>query len=121
MNRTLKTFLGSLAILSVSSGITVSAQGYYDDDIYYDASKAKKEKEAKALERAKAVARSNYRPSQSIADYAAADTYTVNSGSTRDVDEYNRRYPSTFPVPLQIRQRETLGGRVISLFMISFV
>lgn len=95
MNRTLKTFLGSLAILSVSSGITVSAQGYYDDDIYYDASKAKKEKEAKALERAKAVARSNYRPSQSIADYAAADTYTVNSGSTRDVDEYNRRYPTT--------------------------
>lgn len=62
-----------------------SAQSYYDDDIYYDADKAKKE-QAEALRKR---VQANYVPNQSV-DYPGADTYTVNSGSTRDVDEYNR-------------------------------
>lgn len=76
--------------------LSATAQGYYDDDIYYDASKAKKEKQEQARQRAVQAARSNYVPSaQPFTDYPAADTYTVNSGSTRDVDEYNRRYSPT--------------------------
>lgn len=55
----------------------VVAQGYYDDDIYYDASKApKKQKTVKTR--------------RTVADYPASDTYQVYTNNTRDVDEYNR-------------------------------
>ncbi len=57
----------------------VAAQGYYDDDIYYDASKAtKKEK----------VARPSTR--NVVVEIPASDTYVVYTDNTRDVDEYNR-------------------------------
>lgn len=86
------TRLMPLFAMVLSASFALQAQGFYDDDIYYDASKAKKEKQAKAVEAARKAARSNYIPSQPVADYPGSDTYVVNSGSTRDVDEYNRRY-----------------------------
>ncbi|MDE5635710.1 MAG: hypothetical protein K2I52_05325, partial [Muribaculaceae bacterium] len=86
------TRLMPLFVMVLSASFVSQAQGFYDDDIYYDASKAKKEKQAKAVAAARKAARSNYIPSQPVADYPGSDTYVVNSGSTRDVDEYNRRY-----------------------------
>lgn len=93
---------------------TASAQGYYDDDIYYDASKDTKAKEEiaahkKAVEeerirqqqqyeaelaywRSLANQQSTYNPNLGGGDYAAADTYALpGTGSARNVDEYNRR------------------------------
>ncbi len=58
----------------------VAAQSYYDDDIYYDPSKAPK--------KAKTVKVANKRVV--VADYPSADTYQVYTNNTRDVDEYNR-------------------------------
>ncbi|MCM1451077.1 MAG: hypothetical protein NC102_02360, partial [Clostridium sp.] len=60
------------------------AQDYYDDDIYHDSSKDKK-----PVNVAKPAVRTVYQYS-GVADYPAADTYYVNTGSTRNVDEYNR-------------------------------
>lgn len=79
----------SLLLIAVLLGTGLaSAQGYYDDDIYFDASKAKK-----------AVKESQ--PAKNIytgyTSYPAADTYTPEGGSTRSVDEYNRR--GIFAVP----------------------
>ncbi len=85
------TRLMPLVVTVLAASLPMQAQGFYDDDIYYDASKAKKEKQEKAIEAAKKAARRNYIPSQPVADYPGSDTYVVNSGSTRDVDEYNRR------------------------------
>ena len=78
---------------------TASAQGYYDDDIYYDASKDTKAKEEiaahkKAVEeerirqqqqyeaelaywRSLANQQSTYNPNLGGGDYAAADTYAL--------------------------------------------
>lgn len=103
----LTAFLGAAAV-------SASAQGYYDDDIYYDASKDTKAKEEiaahkKAVEeerirqqqqyeaemaywRSLANQQSNYNPDLGGEDYAAADTYALpGTGSARNVDEYNRR------------------------------
>jgi len=91
MNKLL-TKLMPVMVIAFAVSLSVQAQGFYDDDIYYDASKAKKEKQAKAIEAAKKAASANYIPSKPVTDYPGSDTYTVNSGSTRDVDEYNRRY-----------------------------
>ena len=90
-----------LSIAMLGAGImSVSAQGYYDDDIYYDPAKDTKAKQEK-LELAKrkqaaAAARqyynqNNYDPTLGGHDYAGADTYAVTGTSSRDVDEYNRR------------------------------
>jgi len=89
-----------LSIAMLGAGImSVSAQGYYDDDIYYDPAKDTKAKQEK-IERAKrkqAAATTqyynqyNYDPTLGGHDYAGADTYTVTGTSARDVDEYNRR------------------------------
>ena len=62
-----------------------TAQGYYDDDIYFDASKAKK-----ATKSERVVKNQRY-------DFPAADTYAPEGISTRSVDEYNRR--GIFAVP----------------------
>lgn len=65
------------------------AQSYFDDDIYYDAAKAKKEKAEKAAKAAKAKAEAqaaeevHLRYLESIVD--------TEAGSDREVDEYNRR------------------------------
>lgn len=64
----------------LSSGV-MFGQGYYDDDIYYNASKAKAEK--KAEQKKSAV-------SYESGDFEAP-VYQVYNNSNRDVDEYNRR------------------------------
>lgn len=79
-----------LAALLCGGCFLTSAQSYYDDDIYYNASKVKKEKQEAQKKEAEKMAASNYVPNKSV-DFPAADTYSVPSGSTRDVDEYNRR------------------------------
>lgn len=86
------------------------AQSYYDDDIYYDAAKAPKEKKVEKKKSRSAVSSdqgqyvtttegityyidpngSAYPVTQ--VDMPGSDTYLVNTGNTRDVDEYNRRY-----------------------------
>ena len=62
------------------------AQSYYDDDIYYNADKAKKEKAEKARQEKGKIY------SQPL---PGSDSYTVFTDNTRDVDEYNRRYLNT--------------------------
>lgn len=94
--------------VGLSAGI-ISAQSYYDDDIYYDASKAKKEAPQKKTQKrnqsdsGRSTASqptqlyydgATYVPWNNVGDYQSADTYTVESGSSRDVDEYNRRTPA---------------------------
>lgn len=101
--------ISRFSALSVSLLIGASAlmaQGYYDDDIYYDASKAKKEtkKAAKAKNnesRYETQPASQYYydgaayvPWNNVGDYQAADSYSADGSSTRDVDEYNRRTSS---------------------------
>lgn len=75
----------SFIILSLLAIATVSAQGYYDDDIYYDPAKAKEEKEAIYKEKME-----EYMNSDEYKNLAAP-TYQVYNNSPRDVDEYNRR------------------------------
>ena len=74
-----------LIILSLLTTVTVSAQGYYDDDIYYDPSKAKEEKEAIYKEKLEEYMNSDEYKNM------ASPTYQVYNNSPRDVDEYNRR------------------------------
>lgn len=66
-----------LIVLAISS-VSVSGQGYYDDDIYYDASKTKKQEKVKT-----AVAEKPIEIEES--------GYQVYDNDPRDVDEYNRR------------------------------
>lgn len=98
-----KTTLLSMALLA-GCILSVSAQSYYDDDIYYDASKDKEIKAAKAEAEAKKRAeeqrlrqQANFNPTLGGEDYAPADSYQylVSDSSTRDVDEYNRRNRSS--------------------------
>lgn len=67
-----------LLLLSMSAVLPVAAQDYYDDDIYYDPSKAKVEKQEKVDK------------TREVADFEEP-TYQVYNTSPRDVDEYNRR------------------------------
>ncbi|MDE7460560.1 MAG: hypothetical protein K2M85_05675, partial [Paramuribaculum sp.] len=86
-----------LTLLMLGGNGIVSAQGYYDDDIYFNPAKDKD----KNIEQAKKAV--SQRPAQTVvyqfADYPAADTYEVSGTSTRSVDDYNRRgifaYPDT--------------------------
>ena len=80
MKRIALLFIMSVMVLSVSF-----AQGYYDDDIYYDPDEAKKEKEALYKEKMK-----EYMNSDEYKNLAAP-TYQVYNTNPRDVDEYNRR------------------------------
>ena len=75
----------ALTLTLTLSALAAKAQSYYDDDIYYDAERAKKEKAEALRKRVQA----NYVPNTSV-DFPGADTYTYDSGSTRDIDEYNR-------------------------------
>lgn len=59
-------------------------QSYYDDDIYYDASKAKEEK-------IQLVPASETRVETIYTEDVEEPTYQVYNNSPRDVDEYNRR------------------------------
>ncbi|MDE7444042.1 MAG: hypothetical protein K2M65_07780, partial [Muribaculaceae bacterium] len=68
----------------LGSFLTVSAQSYYDDDIYYDASKAPKVEKKVSAKRAVQQGRTY----QSI---PGSDSYTVYTNNTRDFDEHNLR------------------------------
>ena len=86
--------LALVALASLTSAAI--AQNYYDDDIYYDASKAKKEQKKEISKRQSAdTGRRSYIVSgnTAVGDYAPADTYTVPASSALnvDVDAYNRR------------------------------
>lgn len=71
---------------TVAATSAVTAQSYYDDDIYYDASKDKTPKPKKTVKQTFTT------PSTVIvAEYPAADTYTVKGTRTISVDDYNRR------------------------------
>mgnify|MGYP006956265308 FL=1 len=76
--------------VGLSAGI-ISAQSYYDDDIYYDASKAKKEAPQKKTQKrnqsdsGRSTASqptqlyydgATYVPWNNVGDYQSADTYT---------------------------------------------
>lgn len=77
----------SLSSLAIIMGGSVAAQSYYDDDIYFDASKAPKQ--AKTEKKEKSIA-----PTVIVADYPSADSYTAASFSNSrnvSVDDYNRR------------------------------
>lgn len=83
MTMTMKSRLSLLlAAFALFSYGFASAQGYDDDDIYYNPSKAKTQKTTKKTVEEPAVA------------YPSADSYTPVPGSGRniDVDAYNRRY-----------------------------
>ncbi len=75
-----------LAAIAVSTLGTVSAQSYYDDDIYYDSSK-----EPKQSVKVKQQPQQQYVYSYPVADYPSADNYTVSGTRNISVDEYNRR------------------------------
>ena len=68
--------LTAALLASVSS--LAMAQGYYDDDIYYNASKKKTEKKAqKQVDKSNAQATYMVTGNRQVADYQAADTYEV--------------------------------------------
>ncbi len=72
---------GVFALLSAGA----AAQGFYDDDIYFDASKARKEKAVKAT-KTKPAAKVYSVPATVVTGAVDAE-----AGSSRNVDEYNRR------------------------------
>lgn len=82
----MKSRLTSLfaAAAIIACGSSAFAQGYDDDDIYYNPSKAKQATPAKP-----ATGQNSY--NYPTADYPAADTYTPGTGMNVDVDTYNRR------------------------------
>lgn len=65
---------------------TAMAQSYYDDDIYYNPAKVKTEKVDK-----KKTTASNKKYNSNVAIYQPSDSFSFDSGSNRDIDEYNRR------------------------------
>ncbi len=82
-----RTFMfGVLMSLLTSSAM---AQSYYDDDIYFDADKAKKEKTEKA--RLAAEKEAKRRAAQEAHDRYLENLVDTEAGSDRAVDEYNRR------------------------------
>lgn len=116
------------AMLCATAFMT-SAQGYYDDDLYYDASKAKKES-PKAAPTKTAKPSSNfggttasasgmyyydgaaYVPWDSVGDFRPADSYLPTGSSTRDVDEYNRRgsYLASQPDSISLQDFEEMSA-----------
>lgn len=80
-------FLFSLVTMSLLAlPSIVCAQDYYDDDIYFNADKAPKIVTTKKNKNTG----NNYIPN-TVYNYPGSDSYIVNTGNLRDVDEYNRR------------------------------
>jgi hypothetical protein len=79
-----KYFINGLAAITLLGLPMLASAQDYDDDIYYNPSKSKKT----TTTTTKKTTQQQY---VSLPDYAAAGTYSYNSGSTRDIDEYNRR------------------------------
>ena len=102
----LKRIIFALAGI-VATTTAVNAQSYFDDDIYYDASKATKKTQPKK------VTQTYTTPSTVIvAEYPAADTYTVRGTRSISVDDYNRR--GIFATYISIPRRLT-GVMIISI------
>ena len=84
----LKSFLplALVGLFASTFGQAAAQSSYFDDDIYYDASKSTKKAPKKTVNQIFTT------PSTVIvAEYPAADTYTVNGTRTISVDDYNRR------------------------------
>lgn len=96
----------SKAYISVLTGFTlmalpamVNAQDYYDDDIYTNAPKVEKKAQQNTRQQSQqpqqqgvtvySSRNGNVSPAVTV-NFPGADTYYVNTGSTRNVDEYNR-------------------------------
>lgn len=81
-----------LSMLVTATGLC-RAQGYYDDDIYFDSSKDKDKniELAKKQAKTKPASAANGYILYPIADYPAADIYTPDGTLAMSVDEYNRR------------------------------
>ena len=104
-------------VMSVG-GAVASAQGYYDDDIYYDASKVKKEPKAEKPKQSPQSTQyyydgAQYVPWNNVGEYQSADTYQVSGTSSRDVDEYNRHsavQPKETTDSITLQQFEALSN-----------
>ncbi|WP_304633156.1 hypothetical protein [uncultured Muribaculum sp.] len=81
--------------LLTGGAFVASAQSYYDDDIYYDASKDTKPKQVKPKKQQPVYEdyyyQNNYDPTLGGHNMPGSDAYKVSGTSTRSVDEYNRR------------------------------
>ncbi|MDE6629403.1 MAG: hypothetical protein K2K36_08555 [Muribaculaceae bacterium] len=125
-------FTAAALITAILSPCAASAQSYYDDDIYYDASKApkpQKQTQKKAVPAGNQTAGNGqfyydgaaYVPWNNVGDFQSADTYQPTGTSTRDVDEYNRRYstPSSAtaqqPDSITLQQFEEMGSNTRNL------
>lgn len=119
--------LAVVSALVVSGAVVASGQSYYDDDIYYDASKAPKKEVKKS--RPSRTGNTNtgtstqlyydgaqYEPWNNVGEYQSADQYQATGTSTRDVDEYNRRYSSvgesrsSMPDSISLQQFEEMSN-----------
>jgi len=89
-----------MALMSISAPL--GAQDIYDD-IYYDSSSEK------AVVNQPVKAASNVY-NTTVADYPSADSYVFNSGSTRSVDEYNRRGIFAIDTVANEASADTIGG-----------
>ncbi len=83
------TLLTAAVAMALVSG-TVTAQSYYDDDLYYDASKEPKQSSVVPPRQDKPFYL-NTSPGPVVAEYPSADTYTINGTRQISVDDYNRR------------------------------
>jgi hypothetical protein len=81
-----RMFLKIMAIALIGVPAIAGAQDF-EDDIYYNPAKDKKQTVKTQKTTASTVYGNNYSN-----DWMAADSYVYSSGSNRDVDEYNRRY-----------------------------
>jgi hypothetical protein len=77
-------------MLTMGVGTSAVAQGYYDDDIYYDASKSKTATTTQTTQSTQTT-RATSGSATNITALPGSDTYVVVSNNTRNVDEYNRR------------------------------
>ena len=95
----------TLFAVLLSVGIA-SGQSYYDDDIYYDASKDKKQKVDKKQ-------KSEQEPVvQEEPEIFDAPQYEVYNTNPRDVDEYNRRGGIYAPDPIATEVTDSISDDV---------
>lgn len=83
------TRMSALAI-ALCAAASLSAQGFYDDDIYFNPAKDK-DRNVEAAKKAATQKRTNGYILRPVSEYPAADTYVPEGTSNRSVDDYNRR------------------------------
>ncbi|MDE5658786.1 MAG: hypothetical protein K2I25_07100, partial [Muribaculaceae bacterium] len=135
-------FLSITLMLAAAGSMTSVAQSYYDDDIYYDASKDVKKKAETVQKKQPKVQNANRGNTSAAYQYLTAtdgtvyivddqgnaypvtaqnipgsDLYTVYTDNTRDVDEYNRRYQSVDTIAADSLYRDSFANtRLIERF-----